>query len=63
MDGYVKHACFFYYPMDEIRKKPFIQGLFLWRRNRDLNPGAVLPTYKLSKPAPSTAWVFLHAFV
>ncbi len=31
-----------------------------WRRNRDLNPGTVLPIYELSKPAPSTAWVFLQ---
>lgn len=35
--------------------------LYIWRRNRDLNPGTVLPIYKLSKPAPSTTWVFLHA--
>lgn len=33
----------------------------VWRRNRDLNPGTVLPIYELSKPAPSTAWVFLQA--
>lgn len=27
-----------------------------------MNPGTVLPIYELSKPAPSTAWVFLHRF-
>ena len=34
--------------------------LYIWRRNRDLNPGTVLPIYKLSKPAPSASWVFLQ---
>ena len=33
---------------------------FKWRRNRDSNPSAVLPAYELSKPAPSTTWVFLQ---
>ena len=31
-----------------------------WRRNRDSNPSALLQAYELSKPAPSTTWVFLH---
>ncbi len=35
----------------------------LWRRNGDLNPSAVLPTYELSKPAPSTTWVFLQTAI
>ena len=26
-----------------------------------MNPGTVLPIYELSKPAPSTTWVFLHS--
>lgn len=43
------------------KKKALKIGLFnIKRRNRDLNPGTVLPIYKLSKPAPSTTWVFLH---
>ena len=33
---------------------------FAWRRNRDSNPSALLQAYELSKPAPSTTWVFLH---
>ncbi len=42
-------------------KKPHIYADFhIWRRNGDLNPGTVLPIYELSKPAPSTAWVFLR---
>lgn len=44
-------------------KKVPVSGTFsIWRRNRDLNPGTVLPIYELSKPAPSTAWVFLQRF-
>ena len=34
----------------------------IWRRKGDLNPCALLEAYELSKPAPSTTWVFLHAF-
>lgn len=44
-------------------KKPHNYAVFLtyiWRRNRGSNPGALLQTYKLSKPAPSTTWVFLQ---
>ena len=43
------------------KEKAHDHGLFqLWRRNRDLNPGTLLQVYKLSKPAPSTTWVFLQ---
>lgn len=31
-----------------------------WRRNGDSNPSALLQAYELSKPAPSTTWVFLR---
>ena len=31
-----------------------------WRRNRDSNPSAQLRAYELSKPTPSTTWVFLR---
>ena len=30
------------------------------RRNWDSNPGAGCPTYRFSRPDPSTTWVFLH---
>ena len=44
------------------RKKPPFGDLDCrWRRNGDSNPSAVLPAYELSKPTPSTTWVFLHA--
>ena len=31
-----------------------------WRRNWDSNPGASFPTYRFSRPDPSTTWVFLR---
>ena len=31
-----------------------------WRRKRDSNPRTLLQVYELSKPAPSTTWVFLR---
>ena len=44
----------------KIKNRIVMRLLYIWRRNRDLNPGTVLPIYKLSKPAPATTWVFLH---
>ena len=35
---------------------------FKWRRNWDSNPGASFPTYRFSRPDPSTTWVFLQMF-
>ena len=34
-----------------------------WRRNWDSNPGAGFPTYRFSRPDPSTTWVFLRLMV
>ncbi len=43
------------------RKKARFRALSsIWRRNRDSNPSALLQAYELSKPAPSTTWVFLQ---
>ena len=33
----------------------------IWRRSRDSNPGASFPTYRFSRPDPSTTWVLLHS--
>ncbi len=35
--------------------------LLVWRRSRDLNPGAGFPAYSLSRGAPSATWVLLQA--
>ena len=63
MPDYPKNAAKMLPILYRTLKKAFVARLFLiWRRNRDLNPGTVLPIYELSKPAPSTTWVFLHLF-
>ena len=40
----------------------FFSWRFKWRRNWDSNPGASFPTYRFSRPDPSTTWVFLQMF-
>ena len=48
-------------------KKDSIESLLSilssWRRRRDLNPRAGIPTYSLSRGAPSASWVLLHSTV
>ena len=33
-----------------------------WRRSRDLNPGDGIPSYSLSRGAPSASWVLLQRY-
>ena len=35
----------------------------IWRRSRDLNPGDGIPSYSLSRGAPSASWVLLQIAV
>ena len=50
------------YEPDELPGCSTPRYLIRWRRNWDSNPGASFPTYRFSRPDPSTTWVFLHLF-